>query len=770
MPAVVAGRDAELAALRDFVAGISDGASALVLEGEAGMGKTTLWWAGVAAAGETGIRVLSTLAAESETALSFTGVGDLLDPVLDEALCPLPAAQRRALSRALILDDDEGPARDPHAVGVALLNALRALADVRPLLIAVDDVQWLDAASAGALAYAARRLRDVPVGILLSRRSGLESTLLDEVRRALPSERFREVDVGPLGTAPLHHVVQEHLGVTLPRPLLAEVHQAAGGNPFYALEIVRMLRRSNVSIEAGHPIPVPDSLHDLVHGRLLALPPESRDFLLAAAAHAHPTLSITESASEVRCADGLTPALEARIVEVDRERIRFMHPLLAAGAYEIADPLRRRAVHARLAEVLEDPEARAWQLAASVDRPDEDVAAALEDAARIARARGAPRPAALLLDRAAALTPERDDDDARRRRVEAAYAHHAAGDTERARALLDSALERARPGSERAGLLVALARVRSYDDDIRGASELYRQALDESEDGSLVKAYAQEGLGGTLFRLRERLAEAVDVSGAAAVTARKRDASQLVAEAASTKAVCEAALGRPEARKTAEAALALADYCRERPVLRQPRFAVSVVRFWHGDLAGARESFTQMAEDGRELGDESSMPYVHVMLGQIECASGRFEEALREAEEGRLIAELAGQRTLLGYALAVRAVAQAHLGQDAAARESAERALELARQTSGVPAWIFATWAAGHLELVRGDPVAATATLRPLVDHHLREEIREPGALPFMPDAVEALLASGELDGAAALIDGYAEAAERLDRGRAIAV
>ena len=768
--ATVVGRDAELAALTDFVAGISDSASALVLQGDAGMGKTTLWRAGVAAAEESGIRVLAALAAESETALSFTGVGDLLDPALDEALGPLPPAQRRALSRALILDDDEGPARDPHAVGVALLNALRALADVRPLLIAVDDVQWLDAASAGALAYAARRLRDVPVGILLSRRSGLESTLLDEVRRALPVERFREVDVGPLGTAPLHHVVQEHLGVTLPRPLLAEVHQAAGGNPFYALEIVRMLRRSNVSIEAGQPIPVPDSLHDLVHGRLLALPPESRDFLLAAAAHAHPTLSITESASEVRCADGLTPALEARIVEVDRERIRFMHPLLAAGAYEIADPLRRRAVHARLAEVLEDPEARAWQLAASVDRPDEDVAAALEDAARIARARGAPRPAALLLDRAAALTPERDDDDARRRRVEAAYAHHAAGDTERARALLDSALERARPGSERAGLLVALARVRSYDDDIRGANELYRQALDESEDGSLVEAYAQEGLGGTLFRLRERLAEAVDVSGAAAATARKRQASQLVAEASSTKAVCEAALGRLEARKTAEAALALADHCRERPVLRQPRFAVSVVRFWHGDLVGARESFTEMAEDGRELGDESSMPYVHVMLGQIECASGRFEEALRESEEGRLIAETAGQRTLLGYALAVRAVAQAHLGQDAAAGQSAERALELARQTSGVPAWIFATWAVGHLELVRGDPVAATATLRPLVDHHLREAIREPGALPFMPDAVEALLASGELDGAAALIDGYAEAAEQLDRGRAIAV
>ena len=127
----------------------------------------------------------------------------------------------------------------------------------------------------------------------------------------------------------------------LPRPLLAEVHEASGGNPFYALEIVRMLRRSGVSVEAGQPLPVPESLHDLVHGRLLALSPESRDFLLAAAAHAHPTVAITEAASGVGRDVGLTPALEARIVELDGDRIRFTHPLLAAGAYETADPLRR---------------------------------------------------------------------------------------------------------------------------------------------------------------------------------------------------------------------------------------------------------------------------------------------------------------------------------------------------------------------------------------------------------------------------------------------
>jgi hypothetical protein len=181
------GRDAELAFVRDFVASVSDGASALVLQGEAGVGKTTLWKAGVSDAGERGLRVLQALPAESETALSFSGIGDLLDPVLDEALAQLPAAQKRALSRALVLDDAEGPSPDPHAVGVAFLNALRTLAEQRPIVVAVDDVQWLDSASSGALAYAARRLRAERVGLLLSRRAPLASSLLDELRRSLPA-------------------------------------------------------------------------------------------------------------------------------------------------------------------------------------------------------------------------------------------------------------------------------------------------------------------------------------------------------------------------------------------------------------------------------------------------------------------------------------------------------------------------------------------------------------------------------------------------------
>ena len=240
-------------------------------------------------------------------------------------------------------------------------------------------------------------------------------------------------------------------------PCSTEVHQASGGNPFYALELVRMLQRSGISVEAGHRLPVPDSLHELVHGRVLALPPASRDYLLAAAALSHPTTTLVEAATGVSRSDGLLPAREARVVELDGDRIRFTHPLLASGAYETADPLRRAEMHARLAELVEDPEARGRHLAASVDEPDEGVAAALDEAAQHARARGSLRAAALLLDRARELTPDDRPEDALRRAVEAANLHFESGDSPRAELQLEDVIRRL-PAGRRAGERAGAAR------------------------------------------------------------------------------------------------------------------------------------------------------------------------------------------------------------------------------------------------------------------------------------------------------------------------
>ena len=203
----IAGRDAELGAVQDFLAKTSLGSAALVLEGEAGMGKTTLWRAAVEDARARGLTVLQAEPVESETTLSFAGIGDLLEPFLEKVLEGLAPLQRRALERALALGEEDGPALDPRVLRVAVMSSIRLLAAERPVLLAIDDSQWLDFASSAALAYGVRRFRTERVGLLLSRRTGLESALLNELLRSPAGELFTLIHVHPLDQVALGRVV-----------------------------------------------------------------------------------------------------------------------------------------------------------------------------------------------------------------------------------------------------------------------------------------------------------------------------------------------------------------------------------------------------------------------------------------------------------------------------------------------------------------------------------------------------------------------------------
>jgi DNA-binding CsgD family transcriptional regulator len=765
MVEVIVGRDAELASLRDFVGRVSGGAVAFVLEGEAGMGKTTLWRAAVDHADEVGLIVLQTQPAESETTLSFSGVGDLLDPVLEIALERLPVVQRNALSRALALGDEEGPAVEPRALRVALMNVLRRLAEDRPVLVAIDDSQWLDYASSAGLAYGVRRFRDDRIGLLLSRRSGLESVLLNELLRSPVGERFTRVSVGPLDTTSLGRVVQEHLGASLPRPLLAEVHQASGGNPFYALEIVRMLRRSDVSIEAGQPLPVPESLHDLVRGRLLALPRESRDFLLAASAHAHPTIEITESASQVTREAGLSPALEARLVALDGDRIRFTHPLLAAGAYETGDPLRRHQVHVRLAELLEDPEARAWQLAASVREPDELVADVIEDAADHARRRGAPRPAALLLDCAEQLTPTAHRDDAVRRAVDAAYLHFEAGDARRAEAKLRDVIAPLPAGLLRARALAVLARIRLYERP-EEARALFLQVLDEAGEDRRTLAIAHEGVAACGVWSFERFAEVVEHTDTALALASELGDDAMSADVILSRLTAETLLGLPTASETAARALALQSAAADLRVMDQPLISLAENWLWVDRHAQARDALVELMARAQETGDENGRPWLLCLMGEVERALGDLGSALHLARDAQEAAEQTGQPLFRGLALALESMVQAQMGDEEETVVAARRAREISTDRS---AGLATSAALGHLSLALGRPDETVVQLGPSIEFLRDERIVEPGVARFVTDQVEALSDLDRRDEAEALLDWYEGNAQRLERASTLA-
>jgi len=769
MTGSIVGRDPELASLGAFLESVEAGAAALVLEGEAGVGKTTLWAETVARAQEQGFRVLEARPAESETSFSFAGLGDLVGRVLDNALEALPAAQRRALSRALVLEEDDGRPPDPHAIGVAVLSVLRSLADERPVLVAIDDVQWLDAASAVALGYGARRLRDERVGILLSRRRPSESALLAELGRSFPAERMTAVGVGPVDPVSLHRLVHDHLGAALPRPLLVEVHEASGGNPFYALEIVRMLQRTGVSVEAGQPLPVPDSLHDLVHERLLALPAESREYLVAAAAHAHPTVALTETASGVGRDAGLVPALDARIVEVDGDRIRFTHPLLAAGAYETAEPRRRREIHARLADLLEDPEARAWQLCASVESPDERVAAVLEDAALHARARGAPRPAALLLDRARGLTPESDREGALRRAADAAYLHFESGDAQRAEATLRDLMASASKGLPRAKALWVLARIKTYEapDD---AAELFLEVVAEAEaegDRELLAA-AHEGVASSLYYALERLDESARHAEAALGLARELGDDALEGDVLISKLGVSVLLGDASLDAIAQRAEALQERAVERRVLDQPLLVVAEYWLQSDAQARARATFGELLRQAEEMGDESARPYLLFLLGEADCVLGDLETALEHAREGHGAGDQSGQPLFSAYNLALESLVHAHLGDPERAYAAAEGAFGLVAGRTGAVKLVVAS-ALGHLEQARGRPDRVLEQLAAAVEFVRRESIAEPSAARFVVDQVEALVELGRREEAVELLDWYEGNATRLRRISALA-
>jgi predicted ATPase len=409
----VGGRENEMRSLEAFLERATDAPSVLVLSGEAGIGKTELWRAGLQRARARAARVLAYRAVEAEAVLSFAGIGELLGPVADAVLPSLGELRRRALEAALLIEGSGGGnAAEPRAIGLAVLDVLKALAADEPVVVAIDDFEWLDRPSARTLLFALRRLGDERVGALLTVRGEAR-----ELGRGLASDAVDRLAVGPLAPAVLFQIVKQRVGLELSPPQLTQLCEMTAGNPFYALEIARELTLAPPA--PGRSLPVPSSLREVVGARLARLPPASREVLLLVAALGRPTVEALAAAHGERAEvlDALEHAARAGVVEFDSERVRFAHPLLASVCYEDATPWRRRETHARLAAVVADEEEWARHLALAADGPDAAVAASLDEAAPYALGRGAPAAAAELSEIAAQLTPPGDPPARRRRRL-----------------------------------------------------------------------------------------------------------------------------------------------------------------------------------------------------------------------------------------------------------------------------------------------------------------------------------------------------------------
>jgi DNA-binding CsgD family transcriptional regulator/tetratricopeptide (TPR) repeat protein len=411
-PAPIIGREAALARLRGLVDPTPDAGQVLVVIGEAGTGKTVLLADTAERARSAGLRVLSVTGRESESKLAFAGLHQLLRPVLSAA-ARLPGRQSQALLGALGLAADP-VVPDPLLTGVAVLTLLSDLSERSPVFVVADDAHWLDRSSLNALAFTANRLAAERIMLLVGARGQAPPPGLDR--------GFPELRLGPLSPAAADHLLDAQ-----PHPprgrVRVQVLAQSQGNPMALIELAKVIAADPAASRrwAAEPLPLTERLSAVISARFAALPAQTQAALLLAAVADGPDLSAAVSHGAGPDARVLTSAEQSGLVTVDRTGLRFSHPLVRSAIYHSVPFAQRAAAHRQLAEALYDqPDRRAWHLAAAALQPDEQVASLLEATATDAQQRGGAVAAGLAMERAAELSP--DPEDQARRLVAAASA------------------------------------------------------------------------------------------------------------------------------------------------------------------------------------------------------------------------------------------------------------------------------------------------------------------------------------------------------------
>jgi DNA-binding CsgD family transcriptional regulator len=744
----IVSREADLASVRAFLGRPASGPAALVLEGEPGIGKSTLWLAGVEHARALGLRVLSSRPAEAERGLAHVGLGDLFEDVLDEVLPALSPPRRHALEVALLLDEAPADAVDPRALGIATRSALQLLAEDAPLLLAIDDLQWLDASTADALAFALRRLESNQVLLLLARRvvAGVQPWGFEQV---LDAEAVERLPVGPLSVGALHRLLRDRLGRPFARQTLLRIHERSGGNPFFGLELARVL---DVDIDPLRPLPVPETLEELVRARISELPASTREALALASAWGTTSESLLEQAGVAAAA--LDPAIAANVIERENGSIRFTHPLLSSVLY-LDLGAERQSVHERIAGIVDDPLVRARHLALSRDTPDADVAGALDDAARLAGDRGASAVAAELAEQALRLTPHDQRDERHRRALAAARAHHAAGEWTRARTIATELLADTEIGSLRAEALILLAELESVDQAIALLEEALREASSRPALQSVIHCRLAWAT-----RFRKGYVQALEHARAAFELAAGLDDDLLRGHAEAVHAILGWFAGDAEAPQLPARAHDFATAVGGQQLVQEASFAVVSTRASSLRRDEARVLLEREHRAWRER-DEPRGARALWGLSWVEFWEGNWELA---AANARLAHDISIQ-----YGLEVPqdhlpiALIAVHRGELDLARKHSQRALELAEQQ-------FALHPPQHLailglaELWSGDTSEGAEWLDKADRQAARLGWAEPSIRWWSADYVEALLELGRTDDAVRVLDVWDADAARLGR------
>ena len=757
MPVQMVSRSAEERAIDEFLTSAHRQPSALVIEGEAGIGKSTLWWAGLDRARGKGFRVLAARAAEPETVHAFATIGDLLAEVESSHVTGIPELQQRAVDRVLMRAADEGPDTDQWVIAAAFTSVVEALAVTTPALISVDDVQWLDSSSRTVLAYAMRRVKS-RIGILVTERVGREDAIATSWLELATAGEVRRERVSALSLGGLHTLIEERLGHSFPRPTMTRIAEVSGGNPLYALELAREM---DADPNGGQQV-FPRTLAGLVRLRIQRLDESALDALTAASCVPNPTVDLLASVTG-KTAEQIIGLLEepeiAGIVLVDGNRIGFTHPVLAHGVYSNAAPARRRHWHRAWSKVVREPESAARHLALAATTSDPDTLLALDAAAAAVRARGAPAAAAELLDLAIGL-----GGDTPLRRYAAAEHHLRSGDAARAQVVLKPAIAQMPPGPLRALTLFGYAVIIMHTEGYSQAAEVLSEAINDALGSPAVLVQVRMMLAFALINdgvyepALHQAQQALDEAEDAAETV-------LISQALAVWGLVSFNCGLGYDEAVLRRALELEDHQGDTPIAFRATAIHALLMAWTGRLDQSAAALEAVGSELVQRGGEIEMLFVTSNSALVSVWRGRYEAAGRYAEDTMQRAEQIGGAAMRAVGHAVRGWVSVHAGRAQPARDDLTAAIDAAQRSGSSPWWFeLAVMGLGRLEVSLGRHAAALDVLAPLLAVADRLPTTEISKAEYLPDVIEAMIVMSRLEEAKALIDRLDATGREFDR------
>jgi DNA-binding CsgD family transcriptional regulator len=759
------GRHDEVAAIERFLGTLGGRSRVLLVEGEPGIGKTTMVQAAARSASERGCMLLAAAPAESEMPLDFAGLADLLATVPKTLIEGLPRPQRDAVFVSVLRTEPPTVPPDSRTIATAIVALVREMARKQPVLVLIDDIHWLDTPSADAVAFMLRRVGGSPVGLIGAVRTDWTGRLPPLITDRIPSDQVDHLGVGPLSLGATTELLAGRC-LGLNRAAVLALHETCRGNPLFALELAQAQARP--SSELTQRPDAPASLQRFVSRRVATLSSPARRILLTLALAEDPSVTTVLAAGPGGAVAALQETLDSGLLEPGRDGLVFTHPLMRSVVVDEAPHVDRRSVHQWLADVAPSREQRARHLALGATQPDETVADEVEAAARAAEARGASVAAAQLAELAVSLTPLPPRTSRHRRIVLAAECHMQASHPARARQHVTCVIEEMSPGPDRARLLRQQASYLGYEGDFAGASGRWEAALREAGDEVALRAAIHCDMGAALLASSDLVAASSHIDAALAYSKQAGDQA-VVAQASSLQAMVTFVMGGGVRQDLLHAALTGPAPPPSLPMDQHPAVMVGFVLQMSDDLDGARALYEEEYARALEAGIETGLPWLLWAMVETEVWAGNWDRAEELADHGAELAAESNGAAGRSIMAAAEAKVHVHRGRLELAREKARRAVELANTSGSLWAAMWAAETSGLAELSAGDAQAAHEVLAPFAKMAIAAGVAEPGVWSLLPDEIEALVRLGELDQADALLELFEARSQQLGRRRDIA-